>query len=80
MKNVFFHHNKASSHTSHLKTRYLQEIKEQLSISYINVEDIPVKSPDASPSDFFGFGYLKQRLERRRVRTLDGIWIIAQQE
>lgn len=80
MDKVFFHHDKASSHTSHLTTRYLEKMKAELGISYIDKEDIPVKTPDASPLDFFGFGYLKQRLGKRRARTLDGIWKISQEE
>ena len=67
MDKVFFHHDKASSHTSHLTTRYLEKMKRVLGISYIDKEDIPVKTPDASPLDFFGFGYLKQRLGKRKA-------------
>jgi len=38
-----------------------------------------VKSPDASPLDFFGFGYLKQQLYKSKVTTLDGIWKKSQE-
>ena len=68
MDKVFFHHDKASSHTSALTSTYLEEKK--IDLSYLNKEDIPVKCPDGSPLDFFGFGFLKQKLEKRNARTL----------
>ena len=37
-------------------------MKAELGISFINKNEIPVKAPDGSPLDLFGFGYLKQRL------------------
>lgn len=77
---VFFHHDKATSHTSNLTTDYLNEVAEELGITYIEKKEIPVKCPDASPLDFFGFGYLKQRITKRKARTLEGVWKIAQDE
>ena len=77
---VFFHHDKATSHTSNLATAYLDQLKNDIGISYIEKQDIPVKSPDGSPLDFFGFGYLKQRLSARKARTLKGVWKICQEE
>ena len=71
---VFFHHDKSPSHTSKVTMAYLQKVKQELGISFINNEDIPVKTPDGSPLDFFGFGFLKQELAKRRAKTLDGIW------
>ena len=73
MDKVFFHHEKASSHTADLTSTYLEEKKRDLGISYLNKEDIPVKCPDGSPIDFFGFGFLKQKLEKRNARTLEGV-------
>jgi len=78
MKKVFFHHDKASSHTANLTIGYLEEMKTKYGITYLEKEDIPVKAPDASPMDFYGFGYLKQELLKRRATTLDGVWKIAQ--
>jgi len=59
MNKVFFHHDKASSHTANLTTDYLEQLKSSMGISYLEKYDIPVKAPDASPLDFYGFGYLK---------------------
>jgi len=77
MDKVFFHHGKATSHTANKTTQYLEEVKRELGISYLNKEDIPVKCPDGSPLDFFGFGYLKTNLGKRRGKTLDGIWKLS---
>jgi hypothetical protein len=43
----------------------------------INKDEEPVKTPDGSPLDFFGFGYLKQHLIRRRPSRLEGVWKIS---
>jgi hypothetical protein len=77
---VFVHHDAAPSHTSHKTTRYGEELQQKLGISLIHKSMIPVKSPDTSPMDFYGFGLLKQRLQRRRATTLDGVWKILKQE
>lgn len=74
---VFFHHDKATSHTAKITTDYLERQKRERGIDYIKPEDIPVKAPDASPLDFFGFGYLKQELAKKRARTLDGVWKLS---
>ena len=79
MDKIFFHHDKSTSHTAHLTTTYLKQLQSEIGIKYIERNDIPVKSPDASPLDFFGFGYLKQQLSKRRPRTLDGVWKICQE-
>jgi len=80
MNKVFFHHDKATSHTARLTTEYLDELNADIGITYLEKQDIPVKSPDASPLDFFGFGYLKQRLGKRNAKTLNGIWKVAREE
>lgn len=80
MSKVVIHHDQASSHMSKVTTAYAQVIKGQLGVTILAKSDIPVKSPDASPLDFFGFGHLKQRLGRRRARSLGGVWKILQEE
>lgn len=79
MHKVFYHHDKATSHTAKKTTEYLDKLNEELGITYINNKDIPVKTPDGSPLDFYGFGYLKQELLKRRATTLDGVWKIAKE-
>ncbi|UYV69252.1 IKK1 [Cordylochernes scorpioides] len=80
MDKVFLHHDKASSHTSNKTQQFLQEMKDTLGPNFIRNSDIPVKSPDASPLDFYGFGMLKQRLFNRRPKTEAGLWKAAQEE
>ncbi|UYV79266.1 UBR3 [Cordylochernes scorpioides] len=80
MDKVFLHHDKASSHTSNKTQQFIQEMKDTLGLNFIRNSDIPVKSPDASPLDFYGFGMLKQRLFNRRPKTEAGLWKAAQEE
>jgi len=80
MSKVKIHHDAASSHTAKKTAAYAAEVKQKVGVSIIFNKDIPVKSPDASPLDFFGFGFLKRRLFRRRARTERGLWKLMQQE
>ena len=74
MRKLIFHHDKASSHTCNLTTAYLKKLKSELKISFINKKDIPVKGADICPLDFFGFGYLKQKQNKCKAKTLTGVW------
>lgn len=55
-------------------------IHQQLTLTIISNKNIHIKSPDMSPFDFFGFGYLKKRLSIRCATTLDGLWKVARSE
>jgi histone-lysine N-methyltransferase SETMAR len=77
---VVVHHDQASSHTSRETAAYAANLKDRLGISIMDNSDIPVKSPDLSPMDFFGFGYLKQQLFKRKATTLNGVWKAMQEE
>ncbi|XP_023233220.1 RB1-inducible coiled-coil protein 1-like [Centruroides sculpturatus] len=70
---VTLHHDKASSHTARYIIAYLQKLKTNGGPNHIPAEDIPTKAPDIL-MDFFGFGFLKQRLFL--CKTLDGHWKI----
>jgi len=76
---VYILHDAAPAHTSTFTRAYAEDLKERLGMTIIFNKEIPVKSPDTSPMDFFGFGYLKQKLKGRRARTLDGVWKILNQ-
>lgn len=80
MNKVFIHHDAASSHTSRLTTQYAEEVHQKTGITIINKSQIPVKSPDGSPMDFYGFGLLKQRLHFRKASTAVGVWKVLQDE
>jgi len=74
MNRILFHHDKASSHTANLTTEFLEEQERKHGITFLPKQDIPVKGPDISPLDFFGFGFLKQKQKRCRAKTLKGLW------
>jgi len=76
-KNVIVQHDQASSHESRETAAYAEDLKSRLGITIMKKSEIPVKSPDISPIDFFGFGYLKQRLFSKKPRTLEGLWKVA---
>jgi hypothetical protein len=80
VRNVWIHQDKASSHTAKSTQAYMTRMATETGIRAIPYSDIPVKSPDASPMDFCGFGLLKRALGRRRPRTIDGLWKACQQE
>ena len=80
LKKVFLHHDKCTSHTSKLTQQYLESVKARLGINFIENKDIPIKSPDASPMDFYGFGHLKQSLLKRHPKTKDGLWKVLNNE
>ena len=77
---VTFHHDKASSHTSHSTTQFLADLSETTKIKAIPVKHIPVKSPDVAPMNFCVFGFLKRALARRKPSTLEGLWKVVQDE
>ena len=74
MHKIIFHHDKASSHTANITTLYLQEQQRKYGLSFLSKENIPVKGPDISPLDFYGFGYLKQKAKSCRATTMKGLW------
>jgi hypothetical protein len=76
---VFIHQDKAPSHTSRATTQYCQQMELETGIRTIPFSDIPVKSPDASPMDFCGFGLLKRGLGNRRPKTLNGLWKVCEE-
>lgn len=77
---VWFHCDKAPSHTSRSTAIFLSNLCDETKINVIPFKSIPVKSPDASPMDFCVFGLLKRALGKRRPSTVDGLWKICQEE
>lgn len=78
--NVWVHHDAASSHTCAATQNYIEQVSHKTGIRFIKNDQIPVKSPDCSPLDFFGFGYLKGKLAKRRISSLDGLKRAAKEE
>ena len=52
---IVVHHDAASSHTAKKTTAYANDLKRKLGITIIPKQDIPIKSPDTSPLNFFWF-------------------------
>ncbi|OXA63018.1 hypothetical protein Fcan01_00539 [Folsomia candida] len=77
---VFIHHDAASSHTAKFTQQYAQDLKRRTGMTLISNSEIPIKSPDTSPMDFFGFGYLKQQLFKRKASTMAGVWKVLNEE
>lgn len=77
---VFIHHDAASSHTTKFMQQYAQDLKERTGMTLMSNSDIPIKSPDTSPKDFFGFGYLKQKRFKKKASTLAGLWKALRKE
>ena len=42
-------------------------------VSYVTPEEWLASSPDAAPCDFFWWGYLKFRVNKRQPKTLNGL-------
>lgn len=80
MDKVFLHHDKATSHTARETQDYMERVTSAIGMKFIDNQDIPVCGPDISPMDFFGFGFLKQKLQKRRATTLDGLWKALREE
>src|SRR5258705_9068263 len=72
--NVWIHQDKAFSHTAKTTMKYMRDMEAESGIHVILYSSIPVKSPDASPMDYCGFGLLKRAIGSRRPRTVGGLW------
>ena len=75
-----FHHDALSSHTATFTQRYAAETQQKYDITTIPNEDIPGQSPDTSLMDFFGFGYLKQKIIKQRATTIPALWKVLNEE
>jgi hypothetical protein len=74
---VWIHMDKASSHTSRSSMSWYAQMEAETQIHVIPFSHIPVKSPDASPMDFCGFGLLKRGIASRRPKTIEGLWKVC---
>lgn len=80
LSKITVHHDQAPSHISKKTALYAENLKAKLGITIMQKRDIPVKSPDVSPLDFFGFGFLKRQLFQRKPKTQDGVWKVLREE
>lgn len=77
---VFVHYDKSPVHVSNFTTMYTDLMTERYGITFINKDNIPVKGADCSPLDFFGFGYLKNKIRKSSFKSLDALWRRCQVE
>jgi arginine repressor/hemolysin-activating ACP:hemolysin acyltransferase len=66
-KKMIYHHDSAPSHVSKKTIAFMNEAK----LNYVKPEEWMPKSPDAAPMDYAVWGYLKQRLNKHKIETLD---------
>lgn len=71
---VFIHHDKSSVHTSEHTKNFMEQMNKKYGINFIQKADIPIKGADCSPMDFFGFGFIKQSVERMKFDNVDQLW------
>ncbi|GFS83785.1 uncharacterized protein TNCV_611151 [Trichonephila clavipes] len=67
------HINQSSSHTSKSAVVYLAKKESEAGIKCTPLDEIHVKSPDASPLDFCAFVLLKRALGKRQPKPLNGL-------
>ncbi len=77
---VSVHHDKASSHTATFTQGYSEDLEARRGKKITKKTLIPVKSPDISPMDFFGFGHLKQKMFSKRPTKMGGRWKLVNGE
>ena len=50
---MFIHYDRATSHTSLSTEQFLERKKAKIGFEYITPKNIPIRSPDVAPDDFF---------------------------
>ena len=55
----------------------ISSVSSELGITFIRNDQNIIKSPDTTPSDFFGFGFLKQQLKFNKARTIESVVLAA---
>jgi hypothetical protein len=68
-KNAIFHQDSAPSHVSNLTLNFLRSTP----IHFIPPEDWPPNSPDIAPMDYSIWGFMKHKLQKKKVTTLIGL-------
>lgn len=64
-----FHQDSAPSHTSKLTIKYLNNNN----VNFIQPHQWLSSSPDASPIDYFGWGYLKSKINKHQITNINGL-------
>lgn len=64
-----FHQDSAPAHRAEMTLNYLDLLK----IPFITPDQWMPSSPDCAPCDYWLWGYIKKKLNKRRVRTIRGL-------
>ncbi|GBM02422.1 hypothetical protein AVEN_60056-1, partial [Araneus ventricosus] len=64
-----FHQDSAPSHASRITQKFLTDQK----VQFLRPQQWMSSGPDAAPCDYFLWGHLKNKLNKRRVSTLRGL-------
>lgn len=64
----YFQHDNAPAHTARQTCQYLQQFFAE---RVVGAQRWPPRSPDLTPLDYFMFGYLKNRIYRNRMHTIE---------
>ena len=70
------HFDSSTSHTAGETVKWLKANK----IKFIPAEKWTPNSPEVSPMDFFGNGYLKSLIKKRHYKTFEGMIRCAKEE
>lgn len=68
-RNFVFHQDSAPSHRAILTKKFLRSQK----VTFLTPEQWLPNSPDCSPCDYFLWGYIKNRLNSRKISTIAGL-------
>ena len=74
--NYLFQQDSAPSHQSKLALQFLREHN----VPFITPEEWLPNSPDCAPMDFFFWGYLKRRINKRSPKTINGLKKVIRDE
>ncbi len=71
-----FHQDSAPSHASKKTLKFLRDNR----IPFITPSEWMPNSPDAAPLDYFFWGYLKNRVNKRKPKTISGLKKVIREE
>ena len=74
--NLLFHQDSAPAHVSRKTTAFMDSLR----LQYITKHQWMPSSPDCSPCDYWLFGYLKNRMKRRKAKTINGLKKVLKDE
>ena len=68
---MYFQHDGAPSHYTRLVMQHLNDTFPNRSTGFGSTINLPQRSPDLTPSDFYLWGWMKNEVYRRKVDARD---------